>query len=139
MKALRIIVSLLVALPLAACSSSSPQPTTPGGVPSGIVESVNADWERDAQDLHGHNGQRYAYICPAAPPSASDNIWGTDLYTDDSGVCTAAVHAGILTKAQGGVAYIEIHPGASSYAGSTRNGITSNPYATWTGSYVFVR
>jgi hypothetical protein len=31
-----------------------------------------------------------------------------------------------------------LEPGASSYTGSTENGITSLSYGSWSGSYVFV-
>jgi hypothetical protein len=64
-------------------------------------------------------------------------VWGTDVYTDDSSVCTAAVHAGLITLAGGGTVTAEIRPGQSSYKGSTRNGITSSPYASWLGSFIF--
>ena len=34
-------------------------------------------------------GERYIFFCP--PGVAMTGIWGTDIYTDDSRVCTAAV------------------------------------------------
>ena len=65
-------------------------------------------------------------------------IWGTDTYTDDSSVCTAAVHSGAISLAAGGTVTIEIRPGLDAYRSSTRNGITSVPYGSWHGSFVFV-
>jgi hypothetical protein len=47
------------------------------------------------------------------------------------------VHAGLITVAGGGSVIIEIRAGQSSYTRSTRNGITSSPYAAWDGSFVF--
>ena len=65
------------------------------------------------------------------------SIWGTDTYSDDSAICVAAVHAGRLTP-DGGAVTIEILPGLSCYTGSTRNGITSSDWATWSGSFSVV-
>jgi hypothetical protein len=69
---------------------------------------------------------------------APGSVWGTDVYTDDSNVCTAAVHAGLITVQGGRTVTIEIRPGLTSYAASTRNGIASGSWGTWSGSYVFV-
>ena len=65
-------------------------------------------------------------------------LYGTDVYTDDSSICTAAVHAGLISFQAGGSVTIEIRQGQSSYAGSARNGVTSKGYGSWNGSFVFV-
>jgi hypothetical protein len=93
-------------------------------------------WDADASGFRGQNGQRYLYACP--PGGSAGDIWGTGTYTDDSSVCTAAVHDGLITLAKGGYVTIEVQPGASSYTGSTQNGITSEDYGPWTGSFTFV-
>jgi hypothetical protein len=93
-------------------------------------------WSANATAFRGNNGARYVYTCPSY--GAASNVWGTDVYTDDSSVCTAAVHAGQLTLAGGGTVTIEIRPGQDSYAGTTRNGITSLSYGSWVGSFVIV-
>ena len=64
--------------------------------------------------------------------------YGTDIYTDDSSICTAAVHAGKFSLAAGGTVIVEIRAGQSSYTGSMRNGLTSNDYGSmWDGSFSF--
>ena len=60
--------------------------------------------------FRGQNGAHYVYTCPFYGVAGS--IWGTDVYTDDSSVCTAAVHAGLITLAGGGTVTIEIRPGS---------------------------
>jgi hypothetical protein len=62
-------------------------------------------------------------------------VWGTDIYTDDSRIATAAVHAGVLQAGQTGVVKVTIVEGQPGYRGSTRNGVTSSNYGSWTGSY----
>ncbi|QHW01270.1 hypothetical protein GJR95_11150 [Spirosoma endbachense] len=60
------------------------------------------------------------------------------MYTDDSSIYTAAVHAGLISYA-GGVVTVEIRPGQTSYNGNSRNGVNSKNYSGWSGSFVFVR
>jgi serine/threonine protein kinase len=65
----------------------------------------------------------------------SDYVWGSDVYTTDSWLASAAVHAGALEPGVQGVVEVTILPGQQSYAGSTRNGVTSGSWNTYTGSY----
>jgi LCCL domain len=58
-------------------------------------------------------------------------VWGNDVYTSDSNLAAAAVHAGILTDGQSGTVSITVVPSPISYTGSTRNGVTSQPYGDW--------
>ncbi len=93
-------------------------------------------WDAYPSSFPTKRGQLYLYICP--PKGSPQDIWGTGTYTSDSPVCTAAVQEGLITLAKGGYVTIEIEPGASSYTGSTKNGITSLSYGAWSGSYIFV-
>ncbi|WP_368671292.1 LCCL domain-containing protein [Corallococcus exiguus] len=79
----------------------------------------------------GQNGTQIRCGCGAVGAGA---VWGTDLYTDDSSVCVAAVHAGAITTA-GGTVVVAIQPGQASYTGTTRNGITTLSYGAWSGSF----
>lgn len=65
----------------------------------------------------------------------SGPVWGSLLYTDDSDLGSAAVHAGLLREGQRGVVKVTILPGQDQYEGSEGNGITSSSYAAWQGSY----
>src|SRR5205085_5886830 len=58
--------------------------------------------------------------------------------TDDSSVCSAAVHAGSITQKNGGKVTIEIYPGQTSYRSSKRNGVKSLNYGAWPASYFIV-
>jgi hypothetical protein len=94
-------------------------------------------WTTTVSNLRGQNGQAFAFNCPPQG-AATSSVWGTDIYTDDSAICPAAVHAGVITFSTGGAVYIEIRPGQASYAGSQRNGVISSNYGGWSGSFVFV-
>lgn len=102
-----------------------------------ISGSANPGWAAQADSLRGRNGQRFTFSCPAGGP-ASARVWGTDLYTDDSSICTAAVHAGVISVAAGGTVTIEIRPAATSYRASVRNGIASKSYGAYAGSFVII-
>ena len=84
----------------------------------------------------GAIGARYDYLC--APGGAVGPVRGTGLYTHDSIICAAAVHAGRITAAAGGVVTIEMRPGQAVYTASTRNGITSSAFGAWPCSYAIV-
>jgi hypothetical protein len=62
-------------------------------------------------------------------------VWGTDIYTADSWLASAAVHAGVLKLGQTGVVKVTILPGRNSYQGSTRNGIASSSWQNFPTSF----
>jgi len=63
-------------------------------------------------------------------------VWGTDTYTDDSGLCRAAVHAGAIPSAGGRVTVLRV-AGRPLYIGSRRNGIQSDDYGAYSDSIRF--
>jgi hypothetical protein len=69
--------------------------------------------------------------------AARGAVWGTDVYTDDSSVATAAVHAGVLAVGETKTVTVTILPGQSSYPASARNGVSSASWGGWYGSFAF--
>ena len=82
-------------------------------------------------------GARLTFVCPAVDGRAS--VYGTDVYTAVSGLCAAAIHAGVLKLGQAGVVTLEFGAAAESFRGSQRNGVTTNSYGRWPNTYTFVR
>lgn len=99
-----------------------------------VAETVEAEWLQTPQEFRDRVGERFAFVCP--PNGTLHNVWGTDVYTDDSSVCTAAVHAGKINVTDGGRVVIEMQEGQDSYTGSEANGVTTQDYAQWDGSFV---
>jgi hypothetical protein len=99
--------------------------------------SIGRGWGVDARGVTGRNRQRFSVTCPA--DGSIGPVWGSDLYTDDSSVCSAGVHAGAITVRAGGTVTIEVRPGVGSYDGITRNGVESDDYGPWEGSFVVIR
>lgn len=106
-----------------------------GGVQIAVGTGGTGAWSTNATSHRGQLGRPFTVSCP--PQGTIGNVWGTDVYTDDSSVCGAAVHAGRITLAQGGEVTAYAHPGRARYAGSARNGVTSRDFATYPGSFAF--
>ncbi|MCB1323493.1 MAG: hypothetical protein KDK34_24760 [Leptospiraceae bacterium] len=75
----------------------------------------------------------FAVKCPANCTSGS--VWGTDTYTSDSAICMAAVHAGVITAAEGGEVTVTKAAGESSYNGSQRNGVSTSNWGSYDSSF----
>ena len=84
-------------------------------------------------------GKSGTLTCSCAPARFSTGgIWGSGVYTWDSDLCTAALHAGVVMSA-GGEITVRVLPDAGSYTGTTSNGVTSQSYGAWEGAMDFVR
>ena len=70
--------------------------------------------------------------CPAGCTTGS--VWGTDVYTTDSSICSAAVHAGVIQPAGGDVT-VTLASGLQSYSGSNRHGVSSSDWGPFQKSF----
>ena len=131
-KALRIVGIGLVVLSLATLSSCD---WLKGllGIP---IEVGEIAWDKDASEWRGNNGSIYVVSLPAG--GVASEVWGTDIYTDDSSIGSAAVHYGLITFASGGTVAIRILSGQLAYTGSDRNGVISEDWGAYDGSFEFV-
>ncbi|MBZ4394166.1 M57 family metalloprotease [Myxococcus faecalis] len=85
-------------------------------------------------EYRGQTGKQLRCACSSG---GSGSVWGTNNYTDDSDICRAAVHAGVMPPS-GGKVTVEVQPAQSTFIGTTRNGVTSSSYGYWGGSYRFI-
>jgi len=117
-------------------SDTAPSTSTPSAnTPSSSEPGKPTPWEANADSLNGKDGETMTLAC--SPNGTLHNVWGSDVYTADSSICTAAVHSGLITLQQGGTVTIELRPGRSIYGASERNGVTSQTYGSWPHSFVF--
>ncbi|MEK6283868.1 MAG: LCCL domain-containing protein [Acidobacteriota bacterium] len=103
--------------------------------PSSAGAGTPTTWEANATPLNGKDGETFTLACSAGGTARS--VWGSDIYTADSSICTAGVHSGLLTYQRGGTVTIELRPGRTIYGGSERNGVTTSPYGPYPHSFVF--
>ena len=83
-------------------------------------------------------GKTYDFFCqPAAEDLIHAPIWGTNVYTSNSGICSTAIHSGMISE-EGGLVSIEILEGQEFYTGSQKNGVESEDHAETSLSYTFV-
>jgi hypothetical protein len=73
----------------------------------------------------------------ACEGKAAGSVWGDGIYTSDSSLCAAAVHAGALTAGQAGKVKVQAAPGCSTYRGSAKGGVQSRGWGSHPQSFVF--
>lgn len=91
-----------------------------------------ADAPGRIQDLCDTPGATYYFRVTGA---ADGSVWGTDVYTGDSALATAAVHAGAVKAGETAVVRVRVMPALGQYHGSVRNGVTSHDYGRYGTAY----
>jgi hypothetical protein len=81
-------------------------------------------------------GQAWRCRCTEARLKSAGAVYGTDRYTADSSLCTAALHAGVVQPA-GGEVTAHTGPGCARYAAAAKNGVTSREWGRYESSYGF--
>jgi hypothetical protein len=119
--------------PGAPASGTMGADTTPG---ARVMHEYQGDWHTTANRVGAPAGALVEFECSAG--GTGGNVWGTDIYTDDSSICEAAVHAGMIKRADGGVVHFEQLGPQPSFQASERNGVVTMRYPAWPGSFRFV-
>lgn len=113
----------------------APPPVAVAG-PVPVDPAVEA-CQRTGDALGVEDGVPMDVDCPACADVAYGTVYGTNVYTADSAVCPAAIHAGAIPPA-GGRARVVFGPGQDAYPGSTQNGITTSEWGFYARSFSFV-
>jgi len=58
-------------------------------------------------------------------------VWGTDVYTGDSMLAPAAVHAGVVKDGESVIIKVTVMQPLAQYQGSVRNGVTSSDFGRY--------
>ncbi len=102
----------------------------PDAPPESVTfEVTDISWDKSAKSLGLAEGDSETVEC--AKGGSTGAIWGSGPYTADTSVCTAGVHAGVITVADGGEVTITVSAGEDSYEGTTANGVTSAGYGPY--------
>jgi hypothetical protein len=104
----------------------------PGGA---AVAGVQAD-PGTLTGFQGFIGQKFAFTVTGR---ADGSVFGTDVYTTDSMLATAAVHAGVLRVGQTGTVKVQIIASPPGFAPSTRNGVTSAAWGPYPAAYQILK
>ena len=114
------------AAPVAA-APSAPAAAAPAATPA--TDAVAALDLGDCPDnaVGLDQGKTYSCACPALGEPAI--VYGSDVYTPDSNICTAAVQAGALQRSAAGSVTLQTIASPQVFKGATRNGIKSEAWA----------
>jgi len=91
-----------------------------------------ADAPARIQDLCDTPGTTYYFRVTGA---ADGMLWGTDVYTGDSALAAAAVHAGAVKAGETAVVRVTVTAPLTQYQGSVRNGVTSHDFGRFGTAY----
>ena len=82
-------------------------------------------------------GETYSFLVTG---TNQGGVWGgaDGIYSDDSALAKAAVHAGLVKLGEQAVVRIKTLPGMQRYTGSPANGITTTNYGASAGSFKFL-
>jgi hypothetical protein len=123
--------------PAAASSATEATPLAtadPPAVVPGPDAARSMPCRQRAREVEGAEDTSRLVSCPQGCAKEAGTVWGSEVYTDDSAVCPALVHAGVLPDS-GGVASITFVRGLLAYVGSERNGVRSASYGKWRRSF----
>jgi hypothetical protein len=62
-------------------------------------------------------------------------VWGTDIYTGDSALGVAAVHAGLVKPGETAIVKVSIVAPLTQYQGSIRHGVTTHDFGRYGSAY----
>lgn len=110
-----------------AASGTAAAPSAPAAAPAADATAALdlGDCPDNAVGLD--QGKTYSCACPALGEPAI--VYGSDVYTADSSICTAAVHAGALQRSAAGSVTLQTIASPQVFKGATRNGIKSEAWA----------
>ncbi|MCD6499514.1 MAG: hypothetical protein J7M25_14570 [Deltaproteobacteria bacterium] len=80
--------------------------------------------------------QAAAFRCECKPAGVKGAVWGDGIYTADSSICRAALHAGAIT-AKGGIVTVRRAKGCRFYLSSSKNGIMTHAWGPFKTSFFF--
>ncbi|UPY38051.1 LCCL domain-containing protein [Sediminicoccus sp. KRV36] len=89
---------------------------------------------RDAMGLRV--GESLTCTCIPAAVLDAGSVAGSDVYTGDSRICRAALHAGAVTRA-GGVVTLRVIAGVTRHPGASRHGVRTADFGPWRQSFTF--
>ena len=71
--------------------------------------------------------------------SSANSAWGTEVYTYDSNLATAAVHSGVLRNGQRGIVKVTMLKSSDAHRGTTQNDVTTSNWGPYLASFTVER
>ena len=86
------------------------------------------DWSTKGMGIPETFTSSFPVTCPGSG-AMTFQIWGSDVYHEESSICIAAVHAGLITRATGGNILVQGDNGKYTYPAVDRNGVLSTAWS----------
>lgn len=102
-----------------------------------MEDYVRTQWSYEPHSRY-FEGDTFDHYCPPGG-SPTERVWGgvDQRYTSDSSVCTAAVHAGIITPKTGGLLHVVMAEGGETFlAAPPAHGVEPSEYLNSWGSVI---
>lgn len=106
-------------------------PITPSGT---AMQDAQPPCPQDATTARDASG--WLQCSCTAEATQNGEVWGFEIYADESSLCRAALHAGEVGPS-GGLIIFQPLPGRAGYDGTTRNGVTARSRSSSEGSIGF--
>lgn len=100
-----------------------------------VILALGASVLADPGNLAGYRGKDNEVFYFRVVGATDGEVWGSDVYTDDSRLAVAAVHAGLVKSGETAIVKLTVLPGQGSYTGSTANDVTTGSWDQWDGSF----
>lgn len=89
----------------------------------------------DPGNMNAYQGQFGQTLLFRVTGNVNGALWGNGVYTTDSSLAKAAIHAGVLRHGQTGIVRVRMLGPQQSFEGTTRNGVTSSPFGGYPASF----
>jgi hypothetical protein len=111
--------------------------TDAAAVPDASAAALPAP-QQDPGDLTNFRDEVGKTLVFTVTGATSGSIWGEGIYTDDSNLATAAVHAGVLKPGETRDVKVQILPGQKSYKEALDFAVHAAGYGPTDGAYKFL-
>ena len=104
-----------------------------------VADAAKGEGEADPGSLVTYQNQVGKRFVFRVTGSASGSVWGSEVYTGDSTLAVAAVHAGVLKVGETGTVKVRIVEPPPSFKGTAAHGVTTQPFGAFPGAYRILR
>ena len=115
--------------------ATATDPAPPAAAKSTAPTETRSDLRADPGSLAGFREYAGKSLLFEVTGANDWPVYGSDIYTDDSPLNVAVVHAGILGVGKKGIVKVTILGSQDKFENVSRNGVTSRSWGSWGGSY----
>jgi len=132
----RFVLCALLGVAGLGCEEKSKKPESTGAASAAPAAPLSGDVPCPARFVDLPAAGQLADNQCLCGATAGGKVWGSGIYTPESAICAAAIHAGAVPR-EGGSVTIRAAQGCAAYAGSTNNAVSTLPGGRGQRSFYF--